>query len=182
MSEKRKLISGSSALRTNEIWSKTIGLDAHAGAGDEDAGVWARQTQDSEQTANLLLLAKMSNSGEVRGGCKRCGGQGHLTYQCRNPAAPPASIDRNLSTDSDSDSDSSSSSSNSGKFADLEKAMPHALGRTSSLDQKNRRKSDDLHKGSGRKHGRKHKRKKEKKEKKEKKKKEKKEKEKKEVM
>ena len=152
MSEKRKLISGSSALRTNDIWSKTIGLDAHAGA--DDGGVSA--AQDSEQTANLLLLAKMqSSSGEARGGCKRCGGVGHLTFQCRNPIASAVSVtndsggfssdssdDSTSDSDSDSDNDSGSDSSGSDTPAPKQKSKDSSREEKKLKEEKKKEKKE----------------------------------------
>jgi hypothetical protein len=96
-------MSGSTALKTNDMWSKTIGYNPYA-ALDEDSV----KKEDSNQTASLLLLAKMSNlSGvESRGGCKRCNMLGHLTFQCRNPIAAAVATNESTSDDSDSDSDS----------------------------------------------------------------------------
>jgi hypothetical protein len=113
MAEKRRMISGSSALNTSDIWSKTIGLDKHAGAGDSTAA----NGGDSEQVANIMKLAALSNvEGANRGGCKRCGGVGHLTFQCRNaPLSAPGqdSISDSSSSDDSDDSDDSSSDSES---------------------------------------------------------------------
>ena len=92
-------MSSSSALRTNDIWSKTIGYDPYAN--DGDAAVAAEKAAAAaEQQASLLLLAKMQNvSGErneeglIRGACKRCNTVGHLTFQCRNaPWVPPSQM------------------------------------------------------------------------------------------
>lgn len=92
-------VSGSSALRTNDMWSKTIGYDPYAATHEES------KREDPNQAASLMLLAKMANlSGvESRGGCSRCGMLGHLTFQCRNPIE----IKSSDSESSDSDSDSS---------------------------------------------------------------------------
>jgi hypothetical protein len=110
MCERRYQISGSAALRTNEIWSKTIGHDPYAAAKTQGSEII--NANAAEQAANYMLLAKMSNAGsETRGGCKRCGGVGHLTFQCRNPIADTLSssakkedIDSETSSSSDSDS------------------------------------------------------------------------------
>lgn len=94
-------VSSSTALKTNDMWSKTIGYDPYANQ-DED--------KDAEKNAihaeSLMLLARISNlSGvESRGGCKRCGMLGHLTYQCRNPVQ---NDDGAKSESSESDSDDS---------------------------------------------------------------------------
>eukprot|EP01040_Poterioochromonas_malhamensis_P001025 gene1025-1087_t len=94
-------VSSSTALKTNDMWSKTIGYDPYANQ-DED--------KDTEKNAihaeSLMLLARISNlSGvESRGGCKRCGMLGHLTYQCRNPVQ---NDDGAKSESSESDSDDS---------------------------------------------------------------------------
>ena len=175
MAEKRKLVSGSSALRTNDIWSKTIGLDAHAGTSDSNLSA-----KDSEQTANLLLLAKMSNtSSESRGGCKRCGGVGHLTFQCRNHIASSgvqsaAKHSSDSSTDTSDDSDSSSSDDDdltSAKKLSVVTTLQESSSFTGSKHKKEHRKSDEIHKSKHGKEGTKHYRKEKKhtKEKKEKK-------------
>lgn len=99
-------VSASAALRTNDMWSRTIGHDPYAADGEK------KQQQDpeaSDQAASLMLLAKMSNlSGvESRGGCKKCGMLGHMTFQCRNASGPVV--------DNNDDSSSSSSSSDEDK-------------------------------------------------------------------
>ncbi len=51
-------MSSSAALETNDIWSKTIGLDPHAqgsAIGKEE------EAAQKEHSAGLLLLVKMSN-------------------------------------------------------------------------------------------------------------------------
>eukprot|EP00388_Colpodella_angusta_P041466 GDKK01053338.1.p1 GENE.GDKK01053338.1~~GDKK01053338.1.p1 ORF type:complete len:204 (-),score=41.62 GDKK01053338.1:85-696(-) len=98
-------VSASAALRTNDMWSRTIGHDPYAA--DSEKG--KQQDQDnSEQTASLMLLAKMSNlSGvESRGGCKKCGMLGHMTFQCRNTTGPVVEKnDESSSSSSSSDED-----------------------------------------------------------------------------
>ena len=101
--EKRERLSGSSALKTNEIWSKTIGYDPYASnidKKDED------NTKD-EQVASFMLLAKMSKAAQgnnTTGACKRCGMLGHLTFQCRN-SIQTSNNEANNDSVSDSDSD-----------------------------------------------------------------------------
>ena len=57
-------LSSSSALRTNDMWSKTIGYDPYA---NNEEGRAADEASASEQAAGLLLLAKMSNvSGMIK--------------------------------------------------------------------------------------------------------------------
>jgi len=101
---KKGQMSGSIALRTNDMWSKTIGHDPYAEAKSANSAV---SKEMDEQAANIMLLAKMSNTGgESRGGCKRCGGVGHLTFQCRNPVAGEGGAGQDSSSSSsDSDSD-----------------------------------------------------------------------------
>ncbi len=74
-------VSASGALKTNDIWSKTIGYDPYA-----EKDELKPQLNSLEQSENLKLLVKMSNiaGSESRGGCKKCGMLGHLTFQCRN--------------------------------------------------------------------------------------------------
>jgi len=53
----------------------------------------------------LKLSVKISNVAgqEARGGCRKCGMLGHLTFQCRNTPAIPLSSDLHSSSGSDSD-------------------------------------------------------------------------------
>jgi len=93
-------VSGSNALKTNDIWSKTIGYDPYA-AKEElvDSSILEREE-------SLRLLVKMSNVGgsESRGGCKKCGKLGHLTFQCRNTlSAGNYADDSSSSSESDAD-------------------------------------------------------------------------------
>lgn len=72
-------VSGSGALKTNDMWSKTIGHDPYASSADQTTEA------SSEQFEGLKFLAKIQNAGGgSRGGCKKCGMLGHLTFQCRN--------------------------------------------------------------------------------------------------
>jgi hypothetical protein len=89
-------VSSSVSLQTNDIWTKTIGHNPYS-TGDDII-----DKEQSDRTAGLLLLAKMSNlsGSETRGACSKCGMVGHLTFQCRNPSK---------SNISDSESDVSSS-------------------------------------------------------------------------
>jgi hypothetical protein len=70
------------ALRTNDIWSKTIGFDPYAASNESKEDERVAQ----EHSAGLMMLLKMSNlsGSDTRGACKKCGQLGHLTFQCRN--------------------------------------------------------------------------------------------------
>lgn len=48
-------MSSSVALKTNDMWSKTIGFDPYGPGKAEET------SSSSDQTTNLLLLARMSN-------------------------------------------------------------------------------------------------------------------------
>lgn len=108
-------VSASAALRTNDMWSRTIGHDPYAADGEKGK----QQEDNSDQAASLMLLAKMSNlSGvESRGGCKKCGMLGHMTFQCRNATGPV--VENN-------DDSSSSSSSSDDDDAPPRRAAPAA--------------------------------------------------------
>lgn len=101
-------MSGSLALKTNDMWSKTIGHDPY----QSNAEVADRNDKAAmvEQSESLMLLAKISKlSGtEVRGGCKKCGALGHLSFQCRNE--PKIEIPSDDSSDSGSSSEGEESS------------------------------------------------------------------------
>jgi hypothetical protein len=55
-------LASSAALRTNDIWSKTIGYDPYK---SQDDGKLEESSNNDQQTAGLMLLARMTNvSGE----------------------------------------------------------------------------------------------------------------------
>lgn len=95
-------VSSSGALKMNDIWSKTIGYDPYAtltsGKNQEDR-------DSNEKAESLMLLARMSNfsGSEVRGGCKKCGMLGHLTFQCRNQSSTVEDKDESDFSSSDDD-------------------------------------------------------------------------------
>lgn len=51
-------MSGSGALKTNDMWAKTIGYDPYANKEDTSR---VDEAVAAEQAAGLMLLAKMSN-------------------------------------------------------------------------------------------------------------------------
>jgi len=105
-------VSSSAALKTNDMWSKVIGHDPHATTNESDEAADKNSLQ--EQSASIMLLAKMSNlyGGETRGACNRCGQAGHLTFQCRNAPVAAATANGDDSSD-DSDDETSDSESES---------------------------------------------------------------------
>jgi hypothetical protein len=175
-------VSASAALRTNSMWSKTIGYDPYAAADEKKEP----EPDTSGQAASLMLLAKMSNlSGvESRGGCKRCGMLGHMAFQCRNPIAAVETnngpSDSSSSSDSDDSADerpipSNTTSREPERRTDREPEVKHRGKRERSDSSSDDSSRDRKHKKSkSEKKDKKHKHKKEKKEKKQKHKKEKK--------
>jgi len=163
-------VSASAALRTNDMWSRTIGHDPYAA----DSEKVKQQEDNSDQAASLMLLAKMSNlSGvESRGGCKKCGMLGHMTFQCRNASGPVV--------ENNDESSSSSSSSDEDErparpAAPASQSLPQVSKKESSGRKRSHSDSDSDSDRSERKSSKKHKKskdssdKKSKKEKKEKK-------------
>jgi hypothetical protein len=174
-------VSASAALRTNSMWSKTIGYDPYAAADEKKEP----EPDTSGQAASLMLLAKMSNlSGvESRGGCKRCGMLGHMAFQCRNPVA--AVETNNGPSDSSSSSDSDGSDDDRSAPSNITSREPERrTAREPEVTHRKRERSDSSSDDSSRdrkhkkskseKKDKKHKHKKEKKDKKQKHKKEKK--------
>jgi hypothetical protein len=106
-------VSASSALKTNDIWSKTIGYDPYAATNSGDTN--KINLESLEQNESLKLLVKMSNLGgsDSRGGCKKCGMLGHLTFQCRNSTTTVDLDKRSELSSSSSSSDDSGSESGS---------------------------------------------------------------------
>jgi len=124
-------VSGSIALRTNDMWSKTIGHNPYANQAEEESSQADGTLASNSSIAadHLMLLAKMSNlSGvESRGGCKKCGALGHMTFQCRNQAITAVS--------KTNDDDTSSSSSDSGSDDDDDDKVDSKLKNPPALHQ-----------------------------------------------
>lgn len=97
-------VSASGALKTNDMWSKTIGYDPYAALADNAIKL---NTTSTEQTASLLLLVKLSkfSGSESRGNCKKCGMLGHLTFQCRNTKPSVTAEIDSISSSSDDGTD-----------------------------------------------------------------------------
>jgi hypothetical protein len=92
-------VSGSVALKTNDIWTKTIGHDPYKSS-TESASVAAGSLD------GFMKLAQIQNStNSQRGGCGKCGALGHLTFQCRNEVGP---IENSESSDFDTSDDDDS--------------------------------------------------------------------------
>ena len=138
-------VSSSVVLNTNDMWSKTIGHDPYASVNEKEPNVAAM----SEQSESFLLLARMSklaNPGsENRGGCKRCGLLGHLTFQCHNEIKP---------TEQDSDSSSSDSEESVSHYVESKRLIPTEKVENKSSERKRSREdeSDRDHSKQSRKH------------------------------
>jgi Zinc knuckle len=132
-------VSGSVALKTNDIWSKTIGHDPYASSTD------AAASSSAGQLEGIKLLAKLQNAGSgARGGCQRCGLLGHLTYQCRND---PIAAAKGGDSDDTSSSDSSADEPVSAKVASSDRATKTTSSSKRKLDE-----SDEEEKKKSKKH------------------------------
>ena len=129
-------VSASAALRTNDMWSRTIGHDPYAADGEKKP---QQDPEASDQAASLMLLAKMSNlSGvESRGGCKKCGMLGHMTFQCRNASGPV------VENNDDSSSSSSSSDEDDGPSRVTARPVQENKSGLVETDSKRKRPSSD---------------------------------------
>ena len=132
-------VSSSVALRTTDVWSKTIGYDPYAGAGD---GVKKEERASYEASQDLLSKARavLGKSADVanRGACRKCGQIGHLTKDCRNFL-----MTTKLESSSDSESDSSSSSSSSSSSRSDHKRHKHHHKRRHHHHHRSHRDDDD---------------------------------------
>jgi len=94
------------ALQTHDIWQNTIGYDPYA---PEKKDIGSGPTQNPyDNFQGLLALARLTggtSGSSVKGACKRCGGVGHLTFQCRNFVKVQQVVEEVSSTSSDSDDD-----------------------------------------------------------------------------
>jgi hypothetical protein len=102
-------LSGQGALRTHSMYGVIDGTQR----ADVDAA-----NQRAESLMELVRLQNLGGAGEeARGGCRRCGGLGHLTFECRNEyrlfgdsegvGDGDASSSSSMGDDSMSDSDTS---------------------------------------------------------------------------
>jgi len=86
----------SRSLSTNEVWRDVIKHDPYAAGVNTSSGVSSHKEDFSEQSKGLLELARLSKSTESKAMCKKCGGLGHLTFECKNtvklPPPPPRRI------------------------------------------------------------------------------------------
>jgi len=139
------------ALKTHGIWANTIGYDPYAPSAKTEPTGAGPATNAYDNYQGLLALARLthSNSSAVRGTCKKCGGVGHLTFQCRNHLKAVAEDDYVSSTSSDSESDSESDIDDKHKkLEDIQKQSKergdHKLGE----DEKKKEKSKHKHRRS----------------------------------
>ena len=83
----------STTLQTNDIWSKTIGHDPHAGDAEaaEDAAARERQEERARGVMELARLDAIKQGGSSRGDSQPIATNGApMSSAARNPAAPPA--------------------------------------------------------------------------------------------
>lgn len=88
----------SRSLSTNDVWKNVVKYDPYkeggGGGGGDPSG--PKKEDFSEQSKGLLELARLSKSSESKAMCKKCGGLGHLTFECRNtvklPPPPPRRV------------------------------------------------------------------------------------------
>jgi hypothetical protein len=100
----------SSALQTHSIWAESIGYDPYAPSSSATQQVPEAQPlapNPFDKAQGLLSLARLTGgtTTEVRGSCRKCGGVGHLTFQCRNTIQIKKIKEDVSSTTSDSDSE-----------------------------------------------------------------------------
>eukprot|EP00026_Physarum_polycephalum_P013104 Phypoly_transcript_13474.p1 GENE.Phypoly_transcript_13474~~Phypoly_transcript_13474.p1 ORF type:complete len:127 (+),score=18.84 Phypoly_transcript_13474:41-421(+) len=104
------IMDGSAALQTHGVWQNTIGYDPYAPK-NQSADVASGPAQNPyDNFQGLLAMARLtggSSAANVKGSCRKCGGAGHLTFQCRNYLkANQPTIDDVSSTSSDESDES----------------------------------------------------------------------------
>eukprot|EP00929_Paragymnodinium_shiwhaense_P015405 TRINITY_DN12349_c1_g1_i3.p1 TRINITY_DN12349_c1_g1~~TRINITY_DN12349_c1_g1_i3.p1 ORF type:complete len:197 (-),score=68.22 TRINITY_DN12349_c1_g1_i3:200-790(-) len=174
-------LSTSDSLRTNDIWSKSIGLDPHAGPGDAAPVTSIPEgTEINSSAKGLFRLAQLTgNSSTIApGSCKRCGQVGHLYFQCRNtftlnpkvnqpveeedddddPASDAVATSEDDSDDEDSDDEDAGSDDNDDSDAESDSDAD-----SSSSGKKKKKKKDKKKKKASKKDKKNKKKKKEKK-------------------
>lgn len=145
----------SAALQTHGIWANTIGYDPYAPNVPKQAEDQpAPNTFDSFK--GLLALARLTGSASttVKGQCTKCGGAGHLTFQCRNHLRPNHVNDDVSSTSSDS-SDLDSGDEKDKARPEIQMVNPLTYTNTNK-DSSNTNSNDDKAKPKEEKHKHKH--------------------------
>lgn len=76
----------SSTLQTSSVWTNVIKYDPYASTEGTVAGAAAPASDKLiEQSKGLMELAKLqAGTAQSRSTCRRCGGTGHFTHECRN--------------------------------------------------------------------------------------------------
>ena len=108
-------IHSSAALATHGIWANTIGEDKYApsqAGGGPDADT---ANNVFELNQGLLKLAQSASTSQAseRGSCRKCGGVGHFTHQCRNFLSANSELDEILESTSSDSSDEDEGSDDS---------------------------------------------------------------------
>jgi hypothetical protein len=146
----------SAALQTHGIWANTIGYDPYAPNVQKQAEDQpAPNSFDSFK--GLLALARLTGSASttVKGQCKKCGGAGHLTFQCRNHLRP-THVDDDVSTTSSDSSDSDSGGEKDKPKPGVQLVNPLLSSNIPSKDSNQSTTSNDKSKSSDEKHKHKH--------------------------
>lgn len=86
----------SRSLSTNDVWKNVVKYDPYKEGPSGEEAEASKKEDFSEQSKGLLELARLSKSSESKAMCKKCGGLGHLTFECRNtvklPPPPPRRV------------------------------------------------------------------------------------------
>ena len=144
-------LSGQGALRTHSMYGVIDGTQR----ADVDA-----TNQRAESLMELVRLQNLGGAGEeARGGCRRCGGLGHLTFECRNEyrllgdseGVGDGDASSSSSSGDDSMSDSATSNDNDGREIEKRKKEREAemmaeKKRAKKAERKEKRKEKKLEK------------------------------------
>ena len=95
-------LSTSASLKSNDIWSKTIGYDPYAAEGESEAA--AAKAASTERARGILELARLSNAGQAARGTDFS----QSLFWGLKRKAPPPGWDAGAGGDSDEDSSSDS--------------------------------------------------------------------------
>ena len=103
-------VSSSASLKTNDMWSKTIGYDPYAAeGGGDDGGDAAQQAESMERAKGIMALAKISSA--EQGNSDRSTNFAKQVFWGLKRKAPPKGYEVAALSDIDSEDDEDSSSS-----------------------------------------------------------------------
>ena len=138
-------VSSSMSLKTNDMWSKTIGYDPYAadgaGSSSSSSGGGMATDESMERAKGIMALAKISSA--EQGNSDRSTNFAKQVFWGLKRKAPPKGYEMVALSDENSDDDSTEDSSSSGSSSEEEEEEAGGAASHSSEDARNIRNTND---------------------------------------